>query len=392
MSALTPYRLRSGGWIAMENQVPVVLPPANQAPGAVTGLNADPGVRTVTLAWLAAVDPENALAGYLVYRGSTLLTTTPITTTSYAVSDLTPSTSYNFSVVAVDDQGALGPTSTVTTTTLVSTGVPDDSNTGPTITLRPLYAGASGPGWSSSDGQHIGISADGADISGWDIPGAIYNGRNLSFTISDCRVRFAGEADWGITLGPNSIIRDCELGGGADGVTYTRAIAVYSAGPNNLIERCNIHHQVHGLRLDGGTTVQDTYIHHIPMGDPLLWPDGLYHTEDHTNCSMTTGGWSSGPIIFRRNHCIGGNSTNFFVQWDGSSPKVNEVSISDNLFVNDHRNGQDATYGAWVQPNGVIGPVSLVNNTFSTGWQVGPYSMPDGATVTGNKLQDGTPI
>ena len=73
------------------------------APTAPTSLIASGTTSTTTnLSWTAATD-NTAVTGYDVYQGATLKAT--VTTTTYAVTGLTASTAYSFSVKAKDAAG-----------------------------------------------------------------------------------------------------------------------------------------------------------------------------------------------------------------------------------------------------------------------------------------------
>lgn len=89
------------------------------APTAPTSLTASGTTATTTnLSWTASTD-NAAVTGYDVYRGATLIGTA--TGTTYAVSGLTASTAYTFSVIAKDAVGNSSASSNVVNiTTLVS--------------------------------------------------------------------------------------------------------------------------------------------------------------------------------------------------------------------------------------------------------------------------------
>lgn len=73
------------------------------APSAPTGLTASGTTQNATnLSWTASTD-NVAVTGYEVYQNGTLKTT--VTTTTYAVTGLTPSTAYTFYVIAKDAAG-----------------------------------------------------------------------------------------------------------------------------------------------------------------------------------------------------------------------------------------------------------------------------------------------
>ena len=94
-------------------------------PSAPTGLTATPtGATSISLAWTPATDPESGIAHYRVYRGAALVGTT--TTTAYADSGLSPSTTYTYTVTAVNGANLEGPPATPRSATTdpppVSTG------------------------------------------------------------------------------------------------------------------------------------------------------------------------------------------------------------------------------------------------------------------------------
>ena len=74
------------------------------APSVPTGLTAGTTTTTsVPLSWTASTDNVAGVAGYEVYRGSTLVGTT--TSTSYTVTGLSAATAYSFTVRAKDARG-----------------------------------------------------------------------------------------------------------------------------------------------------------------------------------------------------------------------------------------------------------------------------------------------
>ncbi len=85
---------------------------------------------SLTLTWSGATD-NVGVTGYNVYQGTTLLTNTPVTGTSYNVTGLTAGTEYTFTVQAVDAAGnesTTGPIVTVTTMELPDTSAPEWTN------------------------------------------------------------------------------------------------------------------------------------------------------------------------------------------------------------------------------------------------------------------------
>ena len=72
------------------------------------------GATTVALSWIASTD-NVGVAGYRVYRGGTIVTTT--TATSFNDSGLSPQTTYGYSVVAFDAAGNVSPSGSASATT-----------------------------------------------------------------------------------------------------------------------------------------------------------------------------------------------------------------------------------------------------------------------------------
>ena len=100
---------------------PDTLAPTWPAPATLTAGNV--GADGLTLSWSAAAD-DVGVTGYRVYRGATLLDTVPAAQTTFAVTGLSPGTTYGFTVQAGDAAGNWstdGPTTQATTTANVPT-------------------------------------------------------------------------------------------------------------------------------------------------------------------------------------------------------------------------------------------------------------------------------
>ena len=100
-----------------------LVPPT--APADLTALAV--GGTQVNLTWSAASD-NAAVRGYDIYRDGQLVSTTDAATLSYSDTDLTPSTSYAYTVDAFDGSGnhsaPAGPASTITSATAIYTFTP----------------------------------------------------------------------------------------------------------------------------------------------------------------------------------------------------------------------------------------------------------------------------
>jgi PQQ-dependent dehydrogenase (s-GDH family) len=82
-----------------------LAPPDLEAPSAPSGLaSSNLTSNSVTLAWTTSTD-NVAVTGYDVYRNGTKINTSAVTTTTYNVTGLTPSTVYSFYVIAFDAAG-----------------------------------------------------------------------------------------------------------------------------------------------------------------------------------------------------------------------------------------------------------------------------------------------
>lgn len=110
----------AGNVSSASNAVTVTtLTPDTTAPTAPTLTASGTTASTTNLSWTGATD-NVAVTGYDVYQGATLKAS--VTTTSYAVTGLTASTAYTFSVKAKDAAGNVSAASnTVSVTTLANT-------------------------------------------------------------------------------------------------------------------------------------------------------------------------------------------------------------------------------------------------------------------------------
>jgi chitodextrinase len=96
-------------------------PPDLEAPTQPEPLSGTTTTTAVSLSWGAATD-DRAVAKYRVSRNGSLLTST--TSTSLTDAPRQPSTTYTYSVAAVDAAGNVGPASTVSLTTKADTSRP----------------------------------------------------------------------------------------------------------------------------------------------------------------------------------------------------------------------------------------------------------------------------
>jgi hypothetical protein len=246
------------------------------------------------------------------------------------------------------------------------------------------------PGWRSDSSGNIWVDAPDTTLDGLLVHGAVVSVQP-GLSILRSRIECTGENDWCVTIAGRSTIVDTEIGGGADGRTYGHAIGIYTggSGSGNIIRRVNIHHTIHGMRVDGGTVVEDCWIHDMPMGDDVRnLATGVVHRDDHTNGIMSTAG---SRTVLRHNRIESGNTATLFVQWNGGE-RIGEFVVERNLFVNVDRNGQVASWGVGIENKGIDGPITVRDNVFTNGWEVAPIMVPPGAAVTGNTDGSGRPV
>jgi chitodextrinase len=146
----------------------VVTTPASAdttAPTAPSGLTATSATTTsIALSWAAATDAVG-VAGYEVFRGTTLVATTAPGTRTATATGLAPGTSYTFTVRAFDAAGNRGPASAaLTTTTAAASDI-----TAPTVAIQDPNAGVTVSGTrtvSGVVGDNIAVSQVAVRVNG----------------------------------------------------------------------------------------------------------------------------------------------------------------------------------------------------------------------------------
>ncbi|WP_042160247.1 lytic polysaccharide monooxygenase [Paenibacillus gorillae] len=135
LTANTPYTFSvraidaAGNVSASGNALTVTTNPIvgndTQPPTAPGGLHVmgAPTSSSLQLMWSPSTD-NVGVTGYRIYNGSTLVTTTSGTATSYTVTGLSASTTYTFSVRAIDAAGNQSAASTVNGTTAATSTAP----------------------------------------------------------------------------------------------------------------------------------------------------------------------------------------------------------------------------------------------------------------------------
>jgi hypothetical protein len=198
-------------------------------------------------------------------------------------------------------------------------------------------------------------------------------------TVSNARIRGEG-GDGGCLCGSYDMLVDAELGGGANGTTYTGVgSGLYSGGnqsTHNVIQRVNIHHTDDGFRLDGGTIVEDSYVHDLSSG-----LNGS-HSDDSQSCEGTY-------FSFIHNTFLGGNNDPIFLQGGdcGSNDAffLDHVLVDHNLLTSLHEPDNISGYGISI---GRGRNITITNNHFDRGWQVASI----GIYLSNTLVQDQTTL
>lgn len=239
----------------------------------------------------------------------------------------------------------------------------------------------SGTGWTWT-GSALKLTGGNVTLSGLDINGPV-QGSYSNVTIQNSRIRCTGETQWCISLGDHNKLINDEIGGGANGTTFVSAIGVWSggSGSNNIINGVDIHNTSDGLRIDGGTTLMDSYVHNLIMGDSV-------DAGAHSDGVQSTGGSN---VTISNNRFESGTNCNVFMQWLSGNPAITNYTVTGNTFTAGNRNNLQTSYGVCGYSPDVSG-VTITNNTFSYGFQVGPFTAPSGSSISGNKYTDGKPI
>ncbi|MFV8380037.1 M14 family zinc carboxypeptidase [Flavobacterium sp. LB3R33] len=153
----------------------------NSAPTAPTELVASGTTQTTTnLSWTASTD-DTAVIGYDVYQGTTLRAS--VATTSYAVTGLTASTEYNFSVKAIDAAGNISTESIIVNVTTLD---PIVDTTAPSAPASLIATGTT----QTSTNLSWTTSTDDTAVTGYDV----YQGTTLRGSVTTTSYAVAGLA------------------------------------------------------------------------------------------------------------------------------------------------------------------------------------------------------
>jgi hypothetical protein len=355
------------------------VPVTYTIPGPPTSLVATAGTLSANVAFTPPSNLGGGVTSYTVTArvgGSPSGQTGSGATSPITVSSLLSTTAYTFTATATNPAGTstASTASNSVTPSAPSTGFPDATNTGvPSGTSLTVYNG-------NMTYSTAGGTLQNYDISGW----LTINASNV--TVKNCRIRCIGTpvAQTGVILDVNSTLQDCEIGGGADGVTHTEWDAgVWTGGiTTNLILRCNIHHTKDGMKHDGGTTVQDCYIHDLPFQGDV---SGV-----HSDCVQTGDGGASG-YTFQHNTFSGSTTSCIFFLAPVSGPGSSNILINNNQFLGNTKYGEVTSYAVHLDPASTN--VTISNNVFNRTWELQPlylYGTP--GTYTNNTyIDDGSP-
>ncbi|MGN6331339.1 MAG: hypothetical protein ACTHOD_06750 [Motilibacteraceae bacterium] len=219
------------------------------------------------------------------------------------------------------------------------------------------------------------VTTPGTVVSGLDIEGSLILAAD-GVRVRNCRVRGVGERDWIVTLWTHSVLEDVEVGGGRSGSDPSLATAIYSGGSasGNRILRADIHHTQDGIRLDGGTTVADSWIHDLVTDSPAH-SDGV---------QLATGAHS----VLRHNRIEAGNNDAVFLQTRGADGPISDVLLEDNLLLGTTAGPTRSSFGL---SNETASDVRAIGNVFNRTWQVGAMGGSFGYSRA-NRYTDGSPV
>lgn len=275
-------------------------------------------------------------------------------------------------------------------------GYPDASTTGVpsgrTLTTMGSTNITSGTNW-AYDSRYGFIRINGpVTFTDMYIDADIYN--PLWYAITATRCRMPGNLAYTkiLQIGDGSVITDCEIGGQVGGSTYAAENGIdMPDDPATQIQvlRCNIHHVVHGLHMNGNAILKDSFIHDMCQGQPGF-------TDPVAHCNPIFSGNGSNMIVQRnRFYRCGNTSGGGFWQANQAGTQIGPLTYTGNyvggvdslgcsvgMAIDDHVGDTNN------------GPFIVTNNVFEPGWDVAPIFGVTlaGSTITGNTLLDGTPI
>ena len=278
--------------------------------------------------------------------------------------------------------------------------MPDATNTGPTRTLT----------------EHVGdieTTADGQVIEGLDVYGQVVV-KHSGVTVRDCHLRSKQpETGSGKTLpalqmwrGTPNVTRvlDCEIEAEAfPEVGSTEAVG----GMDYIIERCNIHHAVDGIKGNyGNVEIYGCWIHDLPWYDY----DPNQNDGSHNDGIQLIGsaGQTTGGFVIRGNRIeCGDKGTSGVLCTQPEGTFVHSLTIDRNWFISVSVRADATATGLNLSQKNIpvaYGPTTVTNNRFTAwdgsqspegyGWRVDHDGLIheqtfDAATISGNTWMDG---
>ena len=208
----------------------------NTAPTAPTELVASGTTQTSTnLSWTASTD-DTAVTGYDVYQGTTLRAS--VTTTSYAVTGLTASTAYTFSIKAKD---AVGNISTESIMVNVTTLDPIVDTTAPSAPASLVASGTS----QTTTNLSWTASVDDIAVTGYDI----YQGTALKASVTATSYAVTGltaSTAYTFSIKAKDAAGNISVSSNVVSVTTSAPIATYCASKGNSVTKEKIGKVVFG--------------------------------------------------------------------------------------------------------------------------------------------------
>jgi poly(hydroxyalkanoate) depolymerase family esterase len=155
-------------------------------PAAPTGLTITGTTNTsASLSW----NPVSGAAGYDVYRNGTLVTSSPVTGTSYTDSGLTAGTGYSYTVASVDSSGEAGPQSGAVTATTTGTNPGLPAPTG--LAVGTVTSSSVALSWNAVSGAaSYDVYRNGTQVNTAAVTGTSYTdtglstGKSYSYTVA----------------------------------------------------------------------------------------------------------------------------------------------------------------------------------------------------------------
>lgn len=204
---------------------------------------------------------------------------------------------------------------------------------------------------------YIIVTTPGTVIDGWDAPGQIEVRAN-NVTIKNTRVHCAPDFCIHSLLGVTGLkVSHSDLGPDT-GYIAALGLCSESTGPvtANTFDHLHIHNVMDGVRVDGGFTLADSYVHNLDMTNDGAHSDGV----------QTLGGDNA---LIQHNTIEGGNTSGILVQGGRSS---NWVIAGNQILGRLASNGDITTFAIGFDVNscpngGCLFHDNVVNRTWQSG-------------------------